>query len=1085
MSVVTGRAAPGARAPLTSTFQIRSTGDWSYALIMREPDRALTRITVTDLLEIGRSRPGTAGLLSVRHGTMSRRHARLQMISGNLTITDLGSMNGTKVNGERITATTRLALGDIVAMGAVTMVVVAASTGATTTEAAPPPSDPTWAGTLAAAAAPQRTVESPAPSGATEKSGPSAKPAAPGKTGALAPATPATPGAKAAPAAPAAPAAKASPAAKAALAAKARPFPTYLQLRRWLPLWVWHVARAISVTGLIGLCVLLVVRPTTGLYVMWRIIAPTLPLLFIVGPGLWRNICPLAAGNQVPRLFRFTRSVTPPRWLKQRGYLVGVIGFLALVANRRLLFDHNGPATAAMLAAALVSAFTGGTIFAGKSGWCSSICPLFPVQRLYGQTPFVTVPNSHCRPCVGCAKNCYDFNPRVAYQADMHDDDPRWTAPRKFFAGSFPGVVLGYWTVNDPSLVRTYLTFLAYVLVSAGSFFALEALVRISASRLAGIYGGVALTTFYWFGAPGVSGVVHDVAGTPPSALIWPIRAAVAALALVWIVRTFRVERLFVRYSLQAQPVHVPANSAVLKLAASTGGAPEVTFQPQDRRVVASAGASLLDIAEKDGLPIEAGCRMGLCGADPVAVLAGAENLSACGDDEADTLRRLGFGGAVRLACCARVSGPVTVSLDPHAAPASGVIATEPPRAPADPTIRSVVVLGNGIAGVTAAEEVRRGHPSCEVHVVGREIHPLYNRMGIARLVYGRSALAGMFLLAEDWYTTRNITCWLNTRAAGIDLTARQVTLGTGERLDFDRLILATGGRGSVPTIPGMGMPGSFVLREAADAFAIRGYVQEHGATTAVVLGGGPLGIEAAHALAELGLAVQLLHRGDQLLRQYIDPRCAARLGEFLLGRGIALMPNADIAELVGPDRVRSVALGDGEHLAADVALICTGVISNTELATAAGIAVNRGILVDSRMRTSESGVFAAGDVAELGGQIPGLWPTAVAQGRVAARNALGERDQVQPKPIPMLVKGIGIHLVSAGRLTPEPGDEVLVRDVPEAHSYTRLVVSAGHVVGAVVLGAPDEAPDLLAAVETSSPIQDVAATRTGTWRPG
>ena len=1038
-----------ARGSLSATtIDLRGLGTRSYVVIMSDPSRGLRRVTVAGTIEIGRSqRPGMIG---VAHPSVSRRHAVLQITRTGLAITDLGSMNGTLVNGVPLTGSAALALGDVIRFGNVAMVVLSERFGSQTQVAVPPPADPNWTRTLAGAAAagpPTTAVPLPMPS---VRQAPTKEPKEP-----------------------------------------ARPFPNYLQLRRVVPIWLWHVVRVLTVSTLVGLCALLVVRPATGLYVMWRVIAPVLPLLLILGPGLWRNACPLAAGNQLPRLLRFTRAVKPPSWLKQHGYLVAVIGFLGIVSSRRVVFDHNGPATAAVLGGALFVAFVGGTIFAGKSGWCSSICPLFPVQRLYGQTPFVTSPNSHCRPCVGCAKNCYDFNPKVAYQADMHDDDPRWTAPRKFFAGCFPGVVVGYWTVTDTRPGILYLTFFAYVLVSAGSFFAIEALVPwLTASRLAVVYGATALSTFYWFGAPGVAGVVQDLSARPVPWLVLPLRATVIVLALIWVLRTFGVERRFIRYSIQAQPIQLPADTAARLLGGSSGSSssssePEVTFQPQDRRVVTSAGTSLLDIAEKDGLPIEAGCRMGMCGADPVAILAGAENLSPCGDDEADTLRRLGLGEGVRLACCARVSGPVTVSLDPSAAPKSKAPPAVPePRRPVDRSICSVVVLGNGIAGVTAAEEIRRGHPDCEIHVVGREVHPLYNRMGIGRLVYGRSALAGMFLLAEDWYGTRDITCWLNTRATAIDLAGQRVSLGTGETLPFDRLIVATGGRSSVPRVPGVGLPGSFVLREAADAFAIRGYVQEHGANTAAVLGGGPLGIEAAHALAELGLAVQLLHRGDQLLRQYIDRQCAIRLGEYLRGRGISLVPNADIAGLVGRDRVRGVALATGDPVPVDLALMCTGLVSNTELAAAAGIAVRRGIVVDRRMRTNVPGVFAAGDVAELDGETPGLWPTAVAQGRVAGRSALGENEEVRPKPTPMLVKGIGIHLVSAGRIESGPGDEVLVRDRPDQHVYTRLVTTGGRVAGAVILGTPDEAPALLAAVEQGSPVRELAPVRSGAFVP-
>ena len=137
-----------------------------------------------------------------------------------------------------------------------------------------------------------------------------------------------------------------------------------------------------------------------------------------------------------------------------------------------------------------------------------------------------------------------------------------------------------------------------------------------------------------------------------------------------------------------------------------------------------------------------------------------------------------------------------------------------------DRSIASVVVIGNGIAGVTAADFVRRGHPDCEIHLVGAESHVLYNRMGISRLVYGRSAMQGLFLLAEQWYDEHNITAWLNTVATRIDLATKQVLLGTGEVLSYDRLVLAMGSSSTVPPIEGFGCPGSFVMREAGDAIA-------------------------------------------------------------------------------------------------------------------------------------------------------------------------------------------------------------------------------------------------------------------------
>ena len=164
----------------------------------------------------------------------------------------------------------------------------------------------------------------------------------------------------------------------------------------------------------------------------------------MVAPGLWRNLCPLAASNQTPRALKLTRALTAPNWLKEYGY---VIAFSAVRRRssslRRLGLDDSGPLSALLLLGAMTAAFAGGMVLKGKSGWCSTMCPLLPVQRIYGQTPLALVANAHCQPCVGCVKNCYDFNPRAAYLADLHDADNYWSGYRRFFVGAFPGLVLG------------------------------------------------------------------------------------------------------------------------------------------------------------------------------------------------------------------------------------------------------------------------------------------------------------------------------------------------------------------------------------------------------------------------------------------------------------------------------------------------------------------------------------------------------------------------------------------------------------------------------------------------------------------
>ena len=249
---------------------------------------------------------------------------------------------------------------------------------------------------------------------------------------------------------------------------------------------------------------LLVVRPEQGLFLLWQLVIPIVPAVFLVAPGLWRNVCPLAALNQLPRVAGFTKGLTHTPAIREYSFVIGIAAFFALVSARKFLFNADGATTAALILAALGLAFLGGVVFKGKSGWCSSVCPLLPVQRLYGQTPFVTVPNSHCRPCVGCTKNCYDFNPKVAYLADQYDDDRRYVGYRRFFAAVFPGFVAAFYLVPDPPAVtvpRMYFEFAAYMAVSLAAFTTLETFAKVRVNTLTALFAAVAFNVYYWFSA--------------------------------------------------------------------------------------------------------------------------------------------------------------------------------------------------------------------------------------------------------------------------------------------------------------------------------------------------------------------------------------------------------------------------------------------------------------------------------------------------------------------------------------------------------------------------------------------------------
>ena len=270
--------------------------------------------------------------------------------------------------------------------------------------------------------------------------------------------------------------------------------------------------------------------PDTGLFLMWKVVIPALPLLFMVAPGVWRNICPLATSNQTPRALGLTKALNPPNWLKEYGYVIAITAFVGFVILRKVGLDDSGPLSALLLLGAMTGAFAGGMVLKGKSGWCSTMCPLLPVQRIYGQTPFALVGNNHCQPCVGCAKNCYDFNPRAAYLADLNDNDGYWSGRRRFFVGAFPGLVLGFFATAEGDVARDAALHRGLARRCSRS--------RRRSSRspthtITSTFGAIAFGIFYWY-----------VAGQLEPAT-WPLRAAAIALAAVWLVRTWRKEKPF------------------------------------------------------------------------------------------------------------------------------------------------------------------------------------------------------------------------------------------------------------------------------------------------------------------------------------------------------------------------------------------------------------------------------------------------------------------------------------------------------------------------------------------------------------
>jgi NADPH-dependent 2,4-dienoyl-CoA reductase/sulfur reductase-like enzyme/ferredoxin len=631
-----------------------------------------------------------------------------------------------------------------------------------------------------------------------------------------------------------------------------------------------------------------------------------------------------------------------------------------------------------------------------------------------------------------------------------------------------------------------YAHFLLYTGVSLAIYHSFDTFAKVPTNTLNVLFGAAALNIYYWFAAAGVFKALSALSGQWAFAPMAPyfIRVPLWIVTGIWIWRGFATENLFRREFITktATAVVGVGQGAVAALQkASKQASAQLVIEPDKHQVAAAPEQSLLELIEGCGARIESGCRMGVCGADPIAVHAGMENLTAPDDDECNTLARLGHADNTRMACKARIkNGQVTIALTPDKRVA---LATATPAA-FDPAIEHVVIIGNGIAGVTAADHLRRRHPKCRITLVAEENHHLYNRMAITRLVYGRSAMQGLYLMPESWYADRNIDVMLNTAVRTIDPQKHEVLLADGETLAYDRLILATGSNSFVPPLPGYGGAGCYVLRSANDAMEVRSYAQRTGASHAVVAGGGLLGLEAAYALHKLGLQVTIVERNKWLLNRQLDERGGHLLEAYLANLGLHILTGVQLKALTrdGED-MQWVQLDEGEPRRADLFIVAAGIAPNTNLAAAARLDVKRGIIVDQQMRTSAPDVFAAGDAAEIDGKVMGLWPVAVEQAEIAACNALGESRTYTEPVLSTQLKVVGADLVSVGQYNAGPDEHSVTEEDVGSHRYRKLVMRDGVLVGAILIGWPELIEPVSKAVKARKSVKDVEAQlKAGDW---
>jgi len=373
------------------------------------------------------------------------------------------------------------------------------------------------------------------------------------------------------------------------------------------------------------------------------------------------------------------------------------------------------------------------------------------------------------------------------------------------------------------------------------------------------------------------------------------------------------------------------------------------------------------------------------------------------------------------------------------------------------------VIIGNSAAGIGAAEAIRQSDKESPLTIISDEPEHTYSRALISYELAGWINKGRLELRPPEFYDENNIKRMLGQRAVKIDVANKEIELKDGDRIPYDKLLLATGGSPQKTGIEGEDRKGVFGFRTYADLMKIYDTVKS--AKSGVVLGGGCVGLQAASGLHHHQVETTIVIASPHLLSQVADPECGDFFQELFEQNGVHVRTRTKPVEFKGGDTIESVVFDDGTELPAQIVIVGKGVKPNTQLAEDTRIEVDWGILTDDHMQTGEPDILAAGDVALTQDRVTcestvnAVWPCAYEQGRVAGMNMAGNKARYDGSMRMNAADFFGISFVSIGVVKPRvDGYDMHTYFNKDRKLYRKLVFKDEKLVGAVLVGNVDYA---------------------------
>ncbi|MDP2823997.1 MAG: FAD-dependent oxidoreductase [Sulfuritalea sp.] len=390
------------------------------------------------------------------------------------------------------------------------------------------------------------------------------------------------------------------------------------------------------------------------------------------------------------------------------------------------------------------------------------------------------------------------------------------------------------------------------------------------------------------------------------------------------------------------------------------------------------------------------------------------------------------------------------------------------------------VIIGNGPAGLVAAETLRRLQPDAEIALIGDEAEPPYSRMAIPYFLIGKISDSGTHLRKSHDHYARERIHLIEGKAVKVDAQARQIEFASGERLPYDRLLIATGSKALRPKVPGMDLAGVHTCWTIEDARAIAAKAVP--GARVLQIGAGFIGCIIMEALAARGVKLTVVEMGDRMVPRMMTAKAGAMIKHWVEHKGVGVHVNAGVTAITQKDGALLAKLGTGVEISADLVICAAGVAPNTDFLAGSGVAVERGIRVDAGMRTSVADIYAAGDVTEAAGfhtglpELNAIQPNAVDQARVAAHNMAGGAAASGGSLAINVLDTLGLISTSFGQwqgVAREQGGASVELVDEASYRYLSLQFQDDVLIGATSIGWTDHVGALRGLVQTQAPLGD------------